>query len=185
MLSREKLRSKANKGSGPPTKSAVSPQRVLSFCCWLLMLHRLNLTVCDYILKCEGVLSSQEVVFFCFIFFLIYMWCTILGGVPRGLVTFWRSQSPAQLFLMSENKRGQNSKSGDRHVTETDAAPVWDCCPSPLSSRPRPAPISSHYSVTWNQEGKGSEKRTPTISSIFLMNPIFCLRAQGALVRPW
>lgn len=84
---------------------------------------------------------------------------TILGGVPRGLVTFWRIQSPAQLFLMSENKRSQNSKSGDRHVTLTDAAPVWDCCPSPLSSRPGPVPISSHYSVTWNQEGKGSEKR--------------------------
>lgn len=35
------------------------------------------------------------------------------------------------------------------------------------------------------REEKKRKKETPTISSIFLMNPIFCLRAQGAFVRPW
>lgn len=57
-----------------------------------------------------------------------------------------------------KTKGGQNSKSGERRVTVTDAAPVRGCCFSPPSSRPGPSPIASHYSVTWNQEGEGSKK---------------------------
>lgn len=89
------------------------------------------------------------------------------------------------LFLWS-SWGAENSVSCERRVSVSDAlvfqgvvlsAPSSTGCPP--SSGPRPSP--SLHIIQW-PETRGP--KTLAISSVFLMNPIFCLRAQGVHIHP-
>lgn len=101
-----------------------------------------------------------------------------LAVVPRLSCNFVAFSHKHSLFLQTERPARDMS--------------VWMMCScvgalsSPLCLWPaspilqaKTLSISSHYSVTWNHGAKNL-----TISSIFLMNPIFCLRAQRLHMHP-
>lgn len=106
----------------------------------------------------------------------------VLTVVPR-LCDFVTLSHKHRLFLLSKSK-------GAETVCPVRDMSVWVMCScvgvlsSPLClwpASPRPRPFPSLHIIQW-PETRGPKNLT--ISSIFLMNPIFCLRAQGLHIHP-
>lgn len=107
---------------------------------------------------------------------------------PKNVMWLYRSPSQAQSVLTVKERQGENSVSSEGHVGVSDVllcggvvlpALSLTSPPPPPSSRPRPSP-SLH--ITQWPETTGPKNLTS--SSVFLMNPIFCLRAQGVHIHP-
>lgn len=111
---------------------------------------------------------------------------TTLGGVPRGLMWLFDALSHPRICSCCQKTKGAKTVS---LVTDTSQ---WLMQPQCGTVAPHPHPpgqdqLPSLHISQWPETKRGREakKETPTISSIFLMNPIFCPRAQGMFVRPW
>ena len=105
---------------------------------------------------------------------------------PKNVMWLCRSPSQAQSVLAVKEQQGENSVSSEGHVTVSDVLlcggvvlPTLSLTSSPPSSRPRPSP--SLHITRWPET---TGPKNLTSSSVFLMNPIFCLRAQGVHIHP-
>lgn len=103
-------------------------------------------------------------------------------------VVLWRScgsRSLVQCVLAVKERRRENTVWWETCHCEW-CCPMWGCCPPssisyclPPTSRPGPSP--SLHITQWPET---TRPKNLTSSSVFLMNPIFCLEAQGMRTYP-
>lgn len=161
------------------------------------MLQRFYFSVRDYICFCARARCNYRRLF--------YMWMQMLVGIITNhhLQSSEASQGGSCDFLTLSVTGAvvpavRKTKGAKTVSLVRDTSPWLMQQPQcgVVAPHPRPPgqdPLPSLHITQWPETKRGREakkkkkkkkKETSTISSIFLMNPIFCLRAKGALVRP-